>query len=783
MFFDGFGPRIPIDATCLRKCGIGKTIRGLPMRSRSWKAAAFGFLVGLVGLVISPLQFTLGIEENTGLGLLFKLRGRSRPPPDAVVISIDRESSEQLGIPDNPDKWPRSLHARLTENLAREGARVVSFDLHFIEPRVAKDDLAFAAAMRKARNVILTEPIRTKDIPLPDEAGSSETSGHNIVRVMPPIDLFSNAAAATAPFTLPRIPFQVSRFFTFEPGAGDSPSVPMVMLQIYSGQAFGDFIALLEKASPAHVGKFPRDLSKTIGEGTVRDLMKRIREVFLADPPVAERMRKNLETPDGLAVEAGKRRMIDALIHLYEDSNNRYINYYGRPRTITTIPYHEALRIRDGAAGGRKVDLRDKAVFVGLSESMLAERKDSFYTVFSQANGIFIGGVEISATAFSNVLDGAPVKPVGLTAHLLVLLLWGVLLGVLCRTLHVGIAALAVVGLGGLYLAFAWFQFKSANVWFPVAVPLFFQAPLAFVGGVIWNYLETKKEQEKVRKAFEHYLPRNVVDQLVENLGEIGAVSETVYGVCLFTDAEHYTTLSETLDPKELGAFMNRYYETMFLPVKEHGGVVSNLAGDSMLAIWVSATPDAALREKACLAAVDINRAVHGLYGPSDPHRLNTRIGLHYGDIFLGNIGGGDHYQHSVMGDIVNTASRIEGLNKHLGTRLLVSSEVIDQLGGLLSRELGGFRLKGKKSAISVHELVCRLEEADAKQRAGCAKFAEALAAFRRRSWDEAAETFSGCVEIFGEDEPSRFYLKRCELYKADPRGETWDGVVDMDMK
>jgi adenylate cyclase len=316
-----------------------------------------------------------------------------------------------------------------------------------------------------------------------------------------------------------------------------------------------------------------------------------------------------------------------------------------------------------------------------------------------------------------------------------------------------------------------------------VAVPLFFQAPLAFFGGVIWNYLDTKKEQEKVRKAFEHYLPKNVVDQLVENLGEIGAVSETVYGVCLFTDAEHYTTLSETLDPKELGAFMNRYYETMFRPVKEHGGVVSNLAGDSMLAIWVAATPDAALRDKACLAAIDINQAVHGLYGPSDPHRLNTRIGLHYGDIFLGNIGGGDRYQHSVMGDIVNTASRIEGLNKHLGTRVLVSSEVVEQLGGLLTRELGAFRLKGKTKPIGIHELICRLDEADGKQREGCRVFAEALAAFRGQAWDEAMVKFRGSTEQFAEDEPSRFYMSLCEQHKNRPPGEAWDGVVTMDAK
>jgi adenylate cyclase len=751
--------------------------------SRLLKAVLSGVLVGIAGLIASPFHFTLGIEEDTGLGLLFRLRGAGNPPMEAVVVSIDRESSEQLHIPDNPDKWPRSLHARLTELLSREGARVVSFDLHFIEPRVAKDDDAFAEAMKKARNVVLTEPIRTKDIPLPGGDRTSESFTHNIVKVVPPIELFSDAAVATAAFTLPRIPFKVGRFFTFEPGAGDSPSVPMVTLQLYAAPAYGDFIGLLERAIPAQAGEFPRDLSSAVATGTVRDLMRKLRAVFQGDPSLADRMRKELERSEGLAGDTEKRRMVNALIRIYEGSNNRYINYYGPPRSIPTVPYHEALQVRNGAAGDRKYDFKNKAVFVGLSEALLAERKDSFYTVFSQANGIFIGGVEISATAFSNILDDTPVKPVGMLFYLLIVALWGVLMGFLSRYFHVGIAALGVVCLSALYLAAAYYQFKTGNVWCPVAVPLFLQAPLAFVGGVVWNYVDAKKEQEKVRKAFEHYLPKNVVDQLVENLGDIGAVSETVYGVCLFTDAEHYTTLSETLDPKELGAFMNRYYETMFRQVKENGGVVSNLAGDSMLAIWVSATPDAALRDKACLAAIDINQAAHRLYGPSDPHRLNTRIGLHYGDIFLGNIGGGDHYQHSVMGDIVNTASRIEGLNKHLGTRVLVSAEVIDRLGGLLSRELGSFRLKGKTSAIGIHELICRLDEADGKQREGCRVFAEGLAAFKGQAWDEAMEKFRGSTEQFAGDEPSRFYMSLCEEHKRNPPEGPWDGVVHMDRK
>ncbi len=751
--------------------------------TRAVKAIILGVLVGILGLIASPFRFTLGIEENAGLGLLFKLRGASAPPRDAVVVSIDRESSEKLNLPDNPDKWPRSLHARLSETLAREGAKVVAFDLHFIEPRSAKDDVAFAQAMKKAGNVVLTAPIRTNDIVLPDGDGSSDESIHSVVKVVPPIELFAASAVATAPFTLPRIPFKVSRFFTFDPGAGDSPSVPIVMLQLYSAPVYGDFIRLLEKAAPGTAGKLPRDLSAAARTGSVADLMKAIRAVFQGDPSIAGRMRLELSGSNELAADEGRRRSIETLIDVYQGSNGRYINYYGPPRTVPTIPYHQALELHGGAPGDGGIGVKGKAVFVGLSEALLAERKDSFYTVFSRANGTFIGGVEISATAFSNLLDDRPIRPVGLGAYLLILLLWGVLLGGVCRVFPVGIAALAVVVLGSLYLGVAWYRFTASHVWHPVAVPLFFQAPLAFFGGVIWNYVDTKKEHQKIRKAFEYYLPKDVVDGLVKDLGAIGTSSQTVYGVCLFTDAEHYTTLSETLDARELGAFMNRYYETMFGPVKRHGGIVSNLAGDSMLAIWVSTEPDAALRDKACLAAIDIDHELGRLYRPTDSLKLNTRIGLHYGDMFLGNIGGGDRYQHSVMGDIVNTASRIEGLNKHLGTRVLVSADVVDRLDGLLTRELGSFILKGKTQPIVIHELVCRAGESDDRQRDACAIFAEALAAFRMRSWDEARMRFFRITELLGADKPSSFYVDLCERYKRTPPEGSWDGAVHMDRK
>jgi len=746
------------------------------------KAILLGFLVGVFGLVASPFRIVLEIEENVGLGLLFKLRGARQPPSDVVVISIDRESSERLDLPDNPDKWPRSLHARLTDTLAREGARVVSFDVHFIEPRIPRDDILFARAMGRAGNVVLTEPLKEKEVPVAGGDGSAEAS-HNIVRVVPPIELFTQSAAATAPFTLPRIPFKVNRYFTFDPGAGDSPSMPVVMLQLFGMDAYQEFVRLLERASPDQAGKLPPDRDAAMKSLGVKGLIRKIRGIFEGDPALADRMRREMDSAQTLSGSAQKRRVLESLIRMYGGPRNRYINFYGPPGTVTTIPYYQALAIRDGMLGNKRVDLNGKAVFVGLSEVLLAERKDSFYTVFSKANGTFIAGVEISATAFANLLADAPVKPIGLPAHILVLLGWGVLMGVLSRRFQIGAAAASVMGLCVLYVLAARYRFETRNEWLPVAVPLFFQAPAAFFGAVVWNYLDANKEKQNIKSAFEHYLPKDVVDQLSKDIAHIQTGGRVVYGICLFSDAAEYTTLSEIMDPHELGKFMNRYYETMFRPVKRHGGFVSGVIGDSMLALWVSAGSEVDYRDKACFAAVDIDKELKSYDESFEGVKLKTRIGLHCGQILLGHIGAMDHYEYTPMGDIVNTASRIEGLNKFLGTTVLVSDEVFHRNDGYLARDCGKFRLKGKSTPVRVHELWCRVEDSDERQRDACATFAGGLAAFQRGAWDEAREIFQRLIEDLGEDGPSRFYLGLCESYQKSPPDQPWDGVVHMEKK
>jgi len=751
------------------------------MLSRAIKAVSLGLLVGLTGLVLSYVPLFHELEEDFGLGLLFKFRGVRQPPDAAVVVSIDKESAEQLNIPENPDKWPRSLHARLIDNLIRAGAAVITFDVHFLDPRVAEDDKLFAQAISKAGNVVLADALSAKEIPFANTGGS--VPEHRVVKFLKPLPLLGSAAVATAPFVLPRIPFKVNQYWTFQTGAGDSPTFPVVAYQLFGSKAYGDFIRLLGKLRPSLAGKLPPALDTVIKKNKVAKLMREIKDLFESDRTLASEMMKALERSDSSSDGQQKDKMLTTLIKLYGGSNNRYINYYGSPHSITTIPFYRALQLGKSNESGKPVDLKGKAVFVGLSERILAERKDSFYTVFSQANGVFIGGVEIAATAFLNMLEDRPVNPIGSQYYLLLIALWGVLIGSICRTSSIMIAAASAVVLSVGYFAVAGFQFKSNGTWFPIVIPLFVQGPLGFVGAVLWNYVETNKERQQIRKALAYYVPDEVVDQLAKNIVDIKNSGQMVYGACLFADVAGYTALSEKMTPQQLSDLMHKYFEATFAPVKQHGGLVVNLKGDSFLAIWKATHMEDRLRRQACLAALDVAKAVHRFNGTVENLNLPTRVGVHSGQIFLGNIGAGDHYEYGPTGDTVNTASRMDGLNKYLGTEVLASDEIVQQLDGLLSREVGKFMLKGKAQPIVVHELLGRSDEADDTRKKTLEIFTQGLAAFRRQSWDEAAGKFEQAIENSPNDGPAQFYAKLCEEYKNNSPGDAWDGVIVLEEK
>ncbi|HEB75504.1 MAG TPA: adenylate/guanylate cyclase domain-containing protein [Nitrospirae bacterium] len=750
------------------------------------KSVVLGLFTGVLGVVLSLTTFGHGLEENLGLSILFSLRGKRKPPPDVVVVNIDKASSDALNLPNRPVEWSRALHAKVVENLRRAGAEVIVFDVTFDEESEPRDDRIFAEAVGRAGNVVFCEFLKKEVVPI-ERLNNGFSARLDIEELVPPIPLLSERAAALAPFPLPKLPFRVNQYWTFKTSAGDTPTLPVVAFQIYAFQVYDEFIGLLRRQLPGWMaGMEILSLSRDelSGSGRVVEFVRAVREIFRKDPDVAERMLAELRAPVSTAPEMRKRRILRALIRMYLGPDSRYINFYGPSRTITTVPYHEVLNMDGGIEDdGKGVDFSGKVVFIGQAETKPYLQKDGFYTVFTTSDGLDLNGVEIAATAFANILEDKPVRPLRLPLLAAVVFSLGLLLGAAAFVLPSLPAAVVMVAVNALYVSYALYEFSAGGIWYPVVVPGLILSPVAFFGALAWKYVDAGREKLKIKRAFSYYLPEEIVDTLIKNLGDVRAEGRVVSGTCLYTDLEHYTSLSEAMEPEELRDFIRKYYETIFNPVKMYGGVVSNVVADSMLALWVSAVPDDLQRERACLAALDLADAVKAFNRSSGDMRISTRVGLHFGRFLLGNIGAIDHYEYRPIGDIVNTTTRIEGLNKYLGTYLLASEETVAGVDGILTRELGSFILYGKVKPVRVFELVSRADRVTGDEQELCFRFAEALAAFRERRWDCAERMFSDIIGRYGEDGPSRYYLYLISYYRNHPPPPSWGGVICVEKK
>jgi adenylate cyclase len=754
----------------------GRALLPLP---RPLQALLIGLITAAAGFLAGAVPWTVDLEETLGLDLLFRLRGTRPPPADVLVIAIERGSAQSLGIPPDPARWPRSLHARLIDVLARHGAGAIVFDLTFEQAQAPAEDRALDHAMLQAGNVVLAERLVRETSPLSDRSGGPPAQA-TIERLEPPLQAFAEAAVGLAPFPLPKVPARVSQYWTFKASAGDTPTLPVVALQVLGLDVYDSFIRLFEQLSPYAAERLPRDRHAVVSARHLEELVRLVRELIQHEPSVAVRMLERLTAEPAAIPGARERHLLRALLTMYAGPSSQYLDFYGPPRSIPTVPYHEV--IAWATPGTARPDLRGKVVFVGLSEQSQPSQRDGFYTVFSQPSGLDLSGVEIAATAFANLLEIRPLRPLAGTPHLVVLLGWGLLVATVARLLPVSAAIPMVAVAALLYFFVAYRHFATSGVWYPLVTPLLVQTPAALLGGVLWRYAQTYRERQGFRRALGLYLPPRVVDQVARHLTDAGLASQLTYGTCLSTDAHEYTRLAERLAPQELGTLMNEYYRTVFEPVRAHDGTVLDVVGDSMLAIWTAAEPDPAVRERACAAALDIGAAVDRFTGP-ELVELPTRIGLHSGRFLLGNVGAINHYEYRAVGDIVNTASRLEQLNKHLGTRVLVSEDTVAGLAGFLTRDLGTFLLAGKSKPLVVHELLCKRTAASAEQLRLVAAFADALAAYRDRLWREAAELFRECLRAHGADGPSRFYIELCEQHTELPSGEPADAIVRMDRK
>ena len=239
-----------------------------------------------------------------------------------------------------------------------------------------------------------------------------------------------------------------------------------------------------------------------------------------------------------------------------------------------------------------------------------------------------------------------------------------------------------------------------------------------------------------------------------------------------------FTTISEGLDPDDLALTMNQYFETAVGQcVFPTDGMVVKFIGDAIFGIWNAPDLQSDHALRACDAALRFrSQAVQEVNG----HKMITRIGLHTGEANVGNFGSRERFDYTAFGENINLASRMEGLNKYLGTLTLLTGATHAQVEGkFLTRYLGRFVLKGFERVVEVYELVGRAEDAPAFGDLHAA-FTTALAAFQAGDQAESARGFEAIAARWPDDGPTKFYLRTLAEILEDPSIARPNGEVEL---
>lgn len=725
---------------------------------RLMKGLAVGVCTGLSGALLALSPLGAGFERNVGLAWLFRARGPITPPAEMVVVGINARTGADIGLPSLPIQWPRTIHARLIEELVRRNASVIAFDMHFSEPKSAEQDRAFATAITDSGRVVLLEKLIGRRQLI--TGGGGKQSAIWTESTEPPLAALAAGSKGIGSFPLPKLGASVYEFWTFKASAGDAPTLPAVALQLHAAAAYPHWPESLARQGTITVRDPPSAAGAEGDAGVLRNQMRSLRSTLAADGTIGESGESGPRQDNLVEPASALPPVLRALVELYRGPNVRYLNFYGPPGTITTIPYQAIIN-----ANGDVPDLSGKVVFVGYSDLYDAGQPDRFYTVFTSDDGVDLSGVEIAATSFANLLTNRALKPLDALPTAAVLTAFGLIMGALVYLLPALWGVPLALTLAASYALAAQHGFTTRELWLPFATPLLAQTPVALFAGLLGQYLLERRRGKRVSEAISYYLPENIARDLAKNTLDPASVNKVVFSTCLATDMAGFSSIAEKLPPGELASFLNEYFDSLSRPLREHKVDVTEFRADGIMCAWTSPAPLLAARRSAVLAALGAAAAITEFKQRNPVLVSPLRIGLEVGWVYVGHAGGGGHFVYSIVGDCANTASRVESLNKHLGSQILASQSTVEALDEILVRPLGRFQLAGKSEPVDVVEIVALKERATAGDLLRCERFAQALAHFQAADWAMARTLFDGILDGHPEDGPTRFYRARCLRY------------------
>jgi adenylate cyclase len=347
---------------------------------------------------------------------------------------------------------------------------------------------------------------------------------------------------------------------------------------------------------------------------------------------------------------------------------------------------------------------KNKIVLIG-SDLTLDDRHRTPLTSVSEAGNM--PGVIIHAYGLSTLLDqaGSPYAGwrVNFTAAL-ALAFVGAIFGAL--NLHLVPRAIALIFVLAAYFAFCIYLYHYGNVLLGLLAPLIATVASFSIMDSLTG-LEARRQRQFIQGAFSNYVSPKVVDALIADPSLLSLGGDRREMTYLFTDVAHFTTMSEKMDSRDLARVLNDYFEGVTSIVLRHDGMIDKFIGDAVFAIFNAPVDLASYQERAVRCALEIDDFCDKYHKEQNAAGIDfglTRIGVHTGVAVVGNFGSSKRKSYTAQGDAVNTAARLEGLNKHIGTRICVSGETKLHCPNIAFRPIGSVVLKGKEHAINVWE-------------------------------------------------------------------------------
>ena len=705
-------------------------------------------LTGPIGLALASVALVLLLHhleiplldliEWRTYDLRFRARGAVAPSPDVALAVVDEKSLEALG------RWPwsRTRMAEVVDALSAAGARVIAFDIGFLEPEGPGPDGALARAIaRSPAHVVLGYFFHTEDQGRDSAAADA-------------LDSISYTALTV------RYRGSDPDHLPLRDGHAPEANIPEIA---EAAEGAGYFTLVPDEDGV--VRRMP--LVMGAGGDAYPSVALEAAWYALGRPPIVVDVAQTGDQNVVTGIRLGERV-------LPTDARGEVLLSYAGP--AGTIPN---LSIADILSGAIPPDrLRDKVVIVGVTAT-------GVFDLRTTPVGNVYPGAEVQATALDNVLTNRFMARPGWAsiADQLAIVALGALTALLVAHLGAVSGLLAAVAIAAGYVALTTYLFVSRGLWLGVTYPVL-ALGTTYTALTARAYLSEQRERRKVAGAFGQYVSPVVIEHMLADPEKLKLGGEERVLTVLFSDLVGFTTAAEQLRPQQTIELLSEYYARMTERIYACEGMLKEYVGDELMAIFGAPVeqPDHAVR--ACRAALELRTAREALsreWVQRGSPPIRARTGVNTGLMLVGNVGSKYRFSYGVVGDAVNLGSRLEGLNKLYGTEILIGEQTAALIGDAFRlREMDRVRAVGKRVAIGVYELLSEAGATlDPEREKALDHYAAGLAAYRERRFDAALVELEAALALAPGDGPSRTLAERCRTYRAAPPAPDWDGVYE----